>query len=286
MSKPLLHNTFSGFEFMAQPRVCILRAPGTNCDHETALAFELCGGQSTRVHLFELLQRPSLLRDYQALCVPGGFSYGDDIGAGVVFGSQLQGQLAETIGEFLQRDTLTLGICNGFQVLMKAGILPGGGTTWPPKANEPPPATLTWNENGKYTALWVKLRGQSSKNVFLRGIDEIELPIAHAEGRIAVRDQSTLDHWTTGGQVGLCYTDANGHVPASGELLPYPANPNGSIANIAGLGDPTGRVLGLMPHPERFLFATQHPRWTRLGLKGDGDGLKLFQNAMNYFRAA
>ena len=198
----------------------------------------------------------------------------------------MQGQLAETIGEFLQRDTLTLGICNGFQVLMKAGVLPGGGTTWPPKVDQPPSATLTWNENGKYTALWVKLRGGSSKNVFLRGIDEIELPIAHAEGRIAVRERATLDQWIAGGQVGLCYSDAEGRVPSSGELLPYPANPNGSIANIAGLGDPTGRVLGLMPHPERFLFATQHPRWTRLGLRGEGDGLKIFRNAIDYFRAA
>lgn len=271
---------------MAQPRVCILRAPGTNCDHETALAFELCGGQATRVHLFELLETPSLLKDYQVLCVPGGFSYGDDIGAGVVFGSQLQGQLADTIGEFLQRDTLTLGICNGFQVLMKAGVLPGGATTWPPRVDQPPPATLTWNENGKYTALWVKLRGQGSKNVFLRGIDEIELPIAHAEGRIAVRDQSILDRWAVQGQVGLCYSTAEGQVPDDGTLLPYPVNPNGSIRNIAGLGDPTGRVLGLMPHPERFLFATQHPRWTRLGLRGEGDGIKLFRNAMDYFRAA
>lgn len=277
--------SFLGFAFMAQPRVCILRAPGTNCDHETAHAFELCGAVATRIHLFEFLKHPSLLRDYQALCIPGGFSYGDDIGAGVVFGSQLQGQLAETIGEFLQRDTLTLGICNGFQVLMKAGVLPGGSQSWPPSIDVPPAATLTWNENGKYTALWVKLRGQSSNNVFLRGIDEIELPIAHAEGRIAVRDLSTLDRWVSHRQVGLCYSDAQGHVPTGDTLLPYPENPNGSIQNIAALGDPSGRVLGLMPHPERFLFATQHPRWTRLGLKGEGDGLKLFRNAMDYFRA-
>lgn len=269
---------------MASPRVCILRAPGTNCDHETAHAFDRCGGVAQRVHLFELLENPSILRDFQALCIPGGFSYGDDIGAGVVFGSQLQSQLAETIGEFLQRDTLVLGICNGFQVLMKARLLPGGATTWPPNLDQPPAATLTWNENGRYTALWVRLRCQTTRNVFLRGISEIELPIAHAEGRIAVPDPAILGQWTAQGQIALCYTDEQGHTPPDGTLLPYPENPNGSLANIAGLGDPTGRVLGLMPHPERFIDATQHPRWTRLQLRGEGAGLQIFRNAVEYFQ--
>ena len=132
--------------------MCVLRAPGTNCDVETAYAFETCGAVADRVHLFQLLENPKSLANYQALCVPGGFSYGDDIGSGVIFASQLRSHLAETLGEFLQRDTLMLGICNGFQVLLKSGILPGGSTTWPPKPEEPADATLTWNDNGKHTA--------------------------------------------------------------------------------------------------------------------------------------
>jgi len=282
---------------MATPRVCVLRAPGTNCDVETAYAFDACGGAAERIHLFRLLENPGLLDTFQVLCIPGGFSYGDDIGAGVIFSSQLQGQLSETIGSFLSGDKLVLGICNGFQVLLKAGILPGGGEAWPPlwirDADAVPDATLTWNNNGKYTARWVRLQVTSSRNVFLKGIDQVDLPIAHAEGRLVPRDQSVVDEWFQRDQVGLCYRmrpDDGDSVPqdgsppaASDPLLPEPHNPNGSYANIAGLGDPSGRVLGLMPHPERFLHATQHPRWTRLGLEGQGDGMTLFQNAVDYF---
>jgi phosphoribosylformylglycinamidine synthase len=268
---------------MAQPRVCVLRAPGTNCDVETAFAFERCGAAAERVHLFRLLEDPNLLKQYQILCVPGGFSYGDDIGAGVIFSQKLGGPLVEALGEMLSRDTLMLGVCNGFQVLLKAGILPGGAQSWPPNGERN--VTLTWNENGKYTALWVRLKNTAPHNVFLKGIDEIDLPIAHAEGRLAVRDAGVLPTWQQQGNVALCYVPkagANG-VPPTEAKLSYPDNPNGSFVNIAALSDASGRVLGLMPHPERFIDATQHPRWTRLGLTGDGDGLKVFQNAVNYF---
>lgn len=270
---------------MAVPTFCVLRAPGTNCDVETAHAFELAGGRADRVHLFRLLENPALLRDYQGLCIPGGFSYGDDIGSGVIFSRQLQYRLSDSLAEFLQQDRLVLGICNGFQVLLKSGILPNGTEQFPPSREEPPQATLTWNLNGKYTALWVNLKVRASENAFLRGIDEIELPIAHAEGRIAVSDPAVADDWRERGQIALTYYPLGGESAGSdsGELLPYPVNPNGSFANIAGLGDPTGRVLGLMPHPERFLFATQHPQWTRKNLRGDGKGLELFRNAVGYF---
>lgn len=280
---------------MVAPRVCVLRAPGTNCDVETAYAFETCGAIADRVHLFQLLENPKSLANYQAMCIPGGFSYGDDIGSGVIFASQLRSHLAETLGEFLQRDTLMLGICNGFQVLLKSGILPGGSTTWPPKSDEPADATLTWNDNGKYTALWVRLKVGNSKNVFLRGIDELDVPIAHGEGKLVVRDPATLDRWQQNGQCALTYVGHVSNVPVTTateaghvenvphETLPFPINPNGSMANLAGLSDPSGRVLGLMPHPERFLFATQHPHWTRLGLRGEGAGMRLFRNAVEYF---
>ena len=311
---------------MAIPKVCVLRAPGTNCDVETAYAFEVCGAKVQRVHLFRVLENPRLLADFQVLCIPGGFSYGDDIGAGVIFSSQLRGHLSEALGEYLQADKLVLGICNGLQVLLKSGILPGGapfgdalfggnaytrpvrgrnfvgslpnktnrqsngGEDRPSHDRKQPSVTLTWNDNGKFTALWVRLGVVSNTNVFLRGLDEIELPIAHAEGKMVVRDESLLEDWRRNGQIALCYRRQNSSPATSAreaELpssrLPYPHNPNGSVANLAGLGDPSGRILGLMPHPERFIHATQHPQWTRRGLRGEGDGIRLFRNAVEYF---
>jgi phosphoribosylformylglycinamidine synthase len=252
--------------------------------------------------LFGLLEKPALLDEFQIVCIPGGFSYGDDIGAGVIFSRQLRGRLGDAINRFLQADKLVLGICNGFQVLLKAGILPQGSAGWPPSARDVPQATLTWNDNGKYTALWVRLGVESQQNVFLRGIDEIELPIAHGEGRIVVRSPDVIHSWRRNGQIALCYRPRAASKPVGAlaavgasrgqmregtddAILPFPENPNGSTANIAGLGDPTGRVLGLMPHPERFLHATQHPQWTRRRLTGDGAGLKIFRNAVEYFAA-
>ena len=267
---------------MVKPRVCVLRAPGTNCDVETAFAFEMAGAQADRVHLFEILERPQRLDAYQVLCVPGGFSYGDDVGAGVIFARQLRGQLHDALGRFLDHDTLALGICNGFQVLLKAGVLPGGAAGWR-QTEAAPQATLTWNDNGKYTALWVRLRIHAPHNAFLQGIEEIELPVAHAEGRICVTDQHVTDAWTAEGQVALKYAaPPDVVVPADG-LLPFPFNPNGSIANIAGLSDRSGRILGLMPHPERFIQHTQHPRWTREQRPADPTGRRLFENAVQYF---
>lgn len=273
---------------MATPRVCVLRAPGTNCDPETAHAFEMCGARAERVHLLRILEDPAVLSGFQALCIPGGFSYGDDIGAGVIFSSHLRGQLSEAIQEFLTADKLVLGICNGFQTLLKSGILPDGAAGISSDSDTERDVTLTWNDNGRYTSLWVTLANLSSNNVFLRGIDRIEMPLAHAEGRLVVRDPAILDEWRKNGQAALCYCHA-GDDPGSDaerwltEDVAYPENPNGSFANIAGLGDKTGRVLGLMPHPERFIHATQHPEWTRRKLRGEGHGLKLFRNAVEYF---
>lgn len=263
---------------MPTPRVLVLRAPGTNCDVETAFALETCGAKVETLHLFRLLEQPRLLSEFQALCIPGGFSYGDDVGAGVIFAAQLQWRLADALVAFLAADKLVLGICNGFQVLMRAGILPGGDR-WPRREDERPEATLTWNDNGRYTAKWVRLRSAGSRSVFLRGIDGIDLPVAHGEGKIAVRHDSVVGRWREGCQIALTY------VPEE--------NPNGSIADIAGLCDPSGRVLGLMPHPERHLFATQHPQWTRRPRSGDaggagdeGAGMKLFRNAVEYFKSS
>jgi len=268
---------------MAVAKVCVLRAPGTNCDVETAFAFEQVGGAAERLHVFRLLEQPSLLSQFQVLCIPGGFSYGDDIGAGVIFSRQLSGNLAEAIAEFVQSDTLVLGICNGFQVLLKAGLLPDGspGSTAAPNDSQ---ATLTWNDNGKYTAVWVRLDVCAPQSAFLRGIEQIDLPVAHAEGRIVVREESVLPDWNRNSQIALRYRSSDKEqAPQDDQTLAYPANPNGSVANIAGLSDPSGRILGMMPHPERFIHATQHPHWTRRRMTGEGDGLKIFRNAVSYF---
>jgi phosphoribosylformylglycinamidine synthase subunit PurQ / glutaminase len=275
---------------MSAPRVCVLRAPGTNCDHETAFAFEQSGAVAERVHLFRLLEQPSKLSEYQVLCVPGGFSYGDDLGAGVVFSRQLRGQLNDAIREFLTADKLVLGICNGFQTILKAGLLLRRGIDDADQETCEDEVTLTWNQNGRYTDRWVRLKVTSPTSVFLKGIDEFEVPMAHAEGRLAFQSPEVLQSMRSQQSIALCYwcDQANDLAAASGDAtnisqLPEPHNPNGSTANIAGLSDVTGRVLGLMPHPERFLFATQHPQWTRHRLTGEGAGAKIFRNAVQYF---
>ena len=252
----------------------------------------MAGATAERVHLFRLLENPSLLTDYQALCIPGGFSYGDDLGAGVIFSGHLRGQLSDMMQTFLQADTLMLGICNGFQVLLKAGLLVPAmvtaGESGEQKSQQA--MTLTWNRNSRYTDCWVRLKVASSSSVFLRGMDEFEAPIAHAEGRIAVRDLSVINDLRERNSIALCYwSDSAAEQckstgdPTRVDLLDEPQNPNGSIANIAGITDTTGRALGLMPHPERYLFATQHPQWTRNGFRGEGDGMQLFRNAVEYF---
>lgn len=275
---------------MSAPRVCVLRAPGTNCDPETAFAFEQAGGIAERVHLHRLLEQPQRLDAYQILCVPGGFSYGDDLGAGVVFSRQLRGKLNDAMRDFLSADKLVLGICNGFQTILKAGLIMRRGVEDPAEPGNEREITLTWNRNGTYTDRWVRLKVATTRSVFLKGIDAIEVPMAHAEGRIAVSSDDVLERLRGQHSIALCYWNdaAESECGPEGDptrvaLIGEPDNPNGSAANIAGLCDATGRVLGLMPHPERFLFATQHPQWTRRQLSGAGDGARLFRNAVEYF---
>lgn len=231
-----------------------------------------------------------MLRNYQVLCIPGGFSYGDDLGAGVIFSRQLRGQLNEAMREFLIADKLVLGICNGFQTILKAGLIMRRGVEDADQKTWEDQLTLAWNSNGRYTDRWVRLKVTSPKSVFLQGMDEFELPMAHAEGRIAVSEPQLLQHLRDQRSIALCYWSSRATElletsgdPTSIGILPDPENPNGSLANIAGLSDSTGRVLGLMPHPERYLFATQHPQWTRLGLRGEGCGMRIFRNAISYF---
>jgi len=273
---------------MPQPRVLILRAPGTNCDLETAFAFERAGGRPERIHVNRLLEQGGLLNDFQILCLAGGFSYGDDIAAGRILGTQIQHRLADYFQQFKAAKKLILGICNGFQILMKTGVLlPPEDKSSPTGTNTQASAhraTLTWNQSGRFEDRWVHLDCAGSKSVFFAGIETMYLPVAHAEGKFVTRDAEVLADLERQGQIALRYRSKVG-----GREVAYPENPNGAVANIAGICDDTGRVCGLMPHPERHIDATQHPQWTRnLPARGRraaaGDGLGVFQNAVAYFQ--
>lgn len=267
---------------MATPRVLILRAPGTNCDLETAYAFQCAGAKTELVHINQLLADPGLPGRYQILCLPGGFSYGDDVAAGRILANQIRHHLQDVLQTFKASEKLILGICNGFQILVKSGLLLDD-------VEGMPPATLTWNDSGTFVDRWVNLVPHQEKCVFLQGIDSMYLPIAHAEGKFVATDPGVLEQLESRGQLALRYTDEAGAQAgrsagvAGRDVLPFPANPNGSQANVAGICDATGRVFGLMPHPERYIEPTHHPRWTRLEPRQQGDGLAIFQNAVHYF---
>ncbi len=256
---------------MSKVRVAVLKAPGTNCDGETAHAFELAGACSELVWVEELKENRKKLEDYQILAIPGGFSYGDDLGAGKLLANELRYRLAETIGTFVREEKPVIGICNGFQMLVKSGILPSG------KLGGTQEVTLTWNDSGKFEDRWVYLKPEFNVCVWTQGIEEpIELPVAHGEGKFVPKDQTVMEQLLGYGQIVLHYADGRGREAG------YPWNPNGSVGSIAGICDPTGRIFGLMPHPERHVTGTQHPRWTREGRIGEGDGLQIFRNGVNW----
>jgi phosphoribosylformylglycinamidine synthase subunit PurQ / glutaminase len=256
---------------MATPHALILRAPGTNCDQETAYAFQLAGATTACLHINQLREQPKLLRTAQILVLPGGFSYGDDVGAGSIWGAQLRHFLADAVREFRGREKLILGICNGFQALLKAGLLL-------PPDEDGPLATLAPNVSRRYTDRWVQLQVTAKDNPFLKGIDTLDLPIAHGEGNFTCRKEWILQGLEQSGQVVLRFSTP------SNAAANYVANPNGSQGDIAGICDATGRVFGLMPHPERHLLPTQHPQWTRRGLQEHGDGFAIFKNAVEHFK--
>ncbi len=252
---------------MSQVRAVIMRAPGTNCDAETVFAFQQAGAVVDSAHINQLIRHEKRLSDYQIMVIPGGFTYGDDIAAGKVLANELRLKLGEDILRFIEDGGLILGICNGFQVLVKAGILPGSSPA------SQPLITLSSNDSGKFECRWVHLGVNSqSPCIFTRGINRLYLPVAHGEGKV-VADPETLSDLN----VVLYYTDEHGSSNAG-----YPDNPNGSVGNIAGICDASGRVFALMPHPERYIRHTQHPQWTRLKKEEYGDGFQIFQNAVKW----
>ena len=254
-------------------RAIVLTGFGINCDYETQTALRRAGAQAERIHLNDVIDRPSLLKGYQILAIPGGFSFGDDVASGKILANRLRYKLGAQIQDFIADGKLMIGICNGFQVMVKMGVLPlfDGGFVQD--------VTLTNNDSGRFEDRWVRLKTDpASRCVWLKGIGQIELPIRHGEGKFIPRDEQVLRRLQANGQVAARYCRADGAL-AGGE---YPINPNGAIDDIAGICDPSGRVFGLMPHPEAHVDGTNHPRWTREALPEEGAGLQVFRNAVEY----
>ena len=254
---------------MARVKVCVLRTAGTNCDKETAFAFAKAGAKAELVHVNRLVSGEHDLHEYSILAFPGGFSYGDDIASGKVFANELRCKLGEDLKEFIKDGKLIIGICNGFQILVKSGLLPGNDLL-------KQETSLIINDSGKFESRWTHLRTQKNC-IWTKDLPKvIYLPVAHGEGKFIVKDKKTLERLKKNKQIIFQYCDVDG------EFAGYPQNPNGSTGHIAGICDETGRILGLMPHPERHVLRQQHPRWTQDKLNIEGDGLQIFVNGVEY----
>ena len=279
---------------MLKPKVCVLRSAGTNCDQETAAAFSLAGAAVELLHINSLVNNKRTFDDFHILAFPGGFSYGDDVASGKIFANELRFKLADSLCKFIADGKLIIGICNGFQILVKSGFLPGMGPygTLAQRTAKCSPAgrrgqcapvcdleqntSLIINDSAKFEARWVYLKS-GGNCVWTKGLEKIiYLPVAHGEGKFVVSDKQVLNRLKNNNQIVFQYSDE------AGNLSGYPDNPNGSMENIAGICDEAGRVLGLMPHPERHIYAAQHPR--RNELKKGEDGLQIFKNGVNFIR--
>jgi phosphoribosylformylglycinamidine synthase subunit PurQ / glutaminase len=253
-------------------RVCVLVGHGINADEELALGFAMAGGSPERVHVADLIGEPRRLAGFRILAIPGGFSYGDHLGSGKVFATLIRRTLRPAIEEFSARGGLVVGICNGFQILVKAGILPNLSGGWTQEVS------LTHNDSGVFEDRWVRVAADpASPCLWTRGLDPVDLPVRHGEGKF-IAPPSVMGRIRAGGLAALRYVSRTpGADPA------YPEDPNGSQEHVAGICDPSGRIFGLMPHPEAFLFPENHPEWGRRG-PGCGEGLAFFRNGVDAAR--
>jgi phosphoribosylformylglycinamidine synthase len=258
---------------MKSPKVLILRAAGTNCEIETANAIKQVGGTPCLVHINEIKGGKFRVLDYAMVVIPGGFSYGDDVGAGRVLANQVRTWLRD-LKNFVRMGRPVLGICNGFQVLVKAGLLPLNAAC-------DQTAGFTANDSGKFESRWVHLRlNTQSSCIFFKGLPEmIELPVAHGEGKLVLKSPRVLEDLKKNKSIAMQYVDDGG------KLVGYPHNPNGSLFNIAALSNPEGNCLGMMPHPERYTVRYHHPNWSRQTFVKEGVGLEMFKNAVEYARS-
>ena len=268
---------------MTDVNALVLTGFGLNCDYETAYAFELAGANAVSVHINSLVDGSVTLDNYQIMVFIGGFSWGDDHGAGVIQAIRMKTQLGEKLLDFVEKGHLVLGICNGFQVLVNLGLLPGFDNDYQTRS-----VALTFNDCGNFRDDWVALKvNAASPCIFTKGLDRLELPVRHGEGKFYA-DDGIIHRLFDQKQVALQYAMPDGN-PADQQ---FPFNPNGSVQDIAGICDPTGRIFGLMPHPEAFNHPTNHPDWTRIkesrkrqdqGIEtGPTLGIRMLQNSVDY----
>lgn len=258
-------------------KAIVLTGFGINCDVETESALARAGAAAERVHLNDIIDAPAMLDACHIFAVPGGFSFGDDVASGRILANRLRHKLGGPLKKFVNDGKLMIGICNGFQVLVKMGILPMFDGEFVQET------TLTNNDSSRFENRWVTLKTDpNTRCVWLRGIASLQLPVRHGEGKFIAKDQAVLDRLQKNGQVALRYVNAD-ESPAQGA---FPANPNGAQDDIAGICDPSGRIFGLMPHPEAHVHRTNHPCWTRLDLPEEGAGLQVFRNAVEHAEAS
>jgi len=262
-----------------KPKVLVLSGYGINCERETQFAFELAGAEAEIVHVNDIINGEKNLKDYQIMAFPGGFSYGDDTGSGNAMANKIRLNLWEDLMQFIKSGKLIIGICNGFQVLVNLGLLPALKGEYGQRK-----AALAFNNSARYECRWVHLKNQSSKCVFVKNIDKLYVPVAHGEGKFFV-DDSVLEELKRNDQIVFSYTLPNGEA-AGGE---FPFNPNGALQDIAGICDETGRILGMMPHPERAIFSANFPHFQRLKEKAKRNGTEVsehYEPAVDIFRNA
>jgi phosphoribosylformylglycinamidine synthase subunit PurQ / glutaminase len=263
-----------------KPKVLVLTGYGFNCDYETKHTFELAGAEAEIVHINELIFGEKKLVDYHILAVIGGFTYGDNIAAGKILSSRLKSNLWPQLEKFISDGKLIIGICNGFQALVKAGLLPALS------GHDQQEVTLTFNDSGKFEDRWVTLKfNEDSPCVWTKGVDFLDMPVRHGEGKF-ITDPATMKQLFDKNLIVGQYAKNGGLANGS-----YPENPNGSPSDVAAICDPTGRIFGLMPHPEAFNHITNHPNWTEIreqarrqgkNLTELGAGVQIFKNAVDY----
>jgi len=258
-------------------KALVITGYGLNCEAETSHAFKIAGAEASEVHLNDLLAGLRTIDEFEMLAFIGGFSFGDHLGAGTVFATRMKYRMKDALDRFIKSGRLIIGLCNGFQTMVKLGLLPGLDGDYFRRS-----ATLAWNDSGVFRDAWVRLAiNPESPCVFTKGIETLDLPVRHGEGKFMTENADVLGRILKGNLVALSYAD-----PATGRPTEeFPHNPNGSALGIAGICDPTGRIFGMMPHPEAHLFGVNNPQWARKGLaNSEGAGLRIFRNAVEFVR--
>jgi phosphoribosylformylglycinamidine synthase len=257
-----------------KPSVLIITGYGINAEKELKWAFELAGATAVVEHLEDVIENKKILNSYQIIAIPGGFSFGDHLGSGRVFASIIKHQIFTELVKFIEQKKLLIGICNGFQIITTLGLVPNIGEDYQQQA------ALIANDSGHFENRWVWCKIAPNNSVWLKGLDKLYLPVRHGEGKFVVDDQAVLDKISANAQTALTYFNPE---QSATQIVAYPYNPNGAFQNIAGITNKEGNVLGLMPHPEAYIFPENHPNWTE-GVQEKHSGLDIFKNGVAYFK--